>query len=305
MHYFLLESTFNPKEKITINHQSFEEIRKSRLIALDALAIEEKYYLLLKNYYDFEKNLHDHALADLLFQDYDWSDKVDDIHSINNSLVNLLSAGKMYIDHIPQHLNSIFEPSLAEAEEFNKKTNEQYDKSLGYRVLAALRNHTQHSDFPIHSLTYHTSWINFTGKKLCRHSATANIHIDAITKNKKFKSSIRSELAAINEKIDIKPIVRQYMSSFSTLHNHVRMIIKPTSTAGDKNLTNAKDKFQAAFSRKPIGLHAASIGENGEHKERLSIFTDVIDRRLYLERRATTLENLESHFISGDIDETS
>lgn len=301
MNYFLLELVLNSKDQIAITRQEFEDIRKAKLIALETLAIEEKYYLLLQNYFDFEKSLHDHALTSLLFRDYDWSDKVDDIHSINKSLVNLLSAGKMYVDHVPQHLNTIFEPSLAESAEFETNTNVQYDVSFGYRVLAALRNHTQHSDFPIQSLTYNMNWINFTGKKVCRHSATANIHVDAIARNKKFKPAIRAELAAIGEKVDIKPIVRQYMSSFSVLHNQVRTALKPISAKWDKKLTDATTRFRSAFSREAIGLHATSVDDKGEYKERLSIFADVIDRRLYLERRATTISNLETHFISGDL----
>lgn len=301
MNFFLLERVLNSKDQISITGQEFEDIRKAKLITLEALAIEEKYYLLLQNYLDFEKSLHDHALNSLLFRDYDWSDKVDDIHSINKSLVNLLSAGKMYVDHIPQHLNTVFDPSLAESEAFDKSTNTQYDSSFGYRVLAALRNHTQHSDFPIQSLTYNMNWINFTGKRLCRHSATANIHIDAIARNKKFKPSIKAELEAIGEKVDIKPIVRQYVSSFAVLHKQVRALLEPVSAIWDKKITDASTKFRSHFLRDAIGLHATSISENGEFDEQLSIFTDVIDRRRYLERRATTIANLDVHFISGDI----
>jgi hypothetical protein len=301
MKFFLLERVLNSEDQIAITGQEFEDIRKAKLIALETLAIEEKYYLLLQNYFDFEKSLHDHALSSLLFRDYDWSDKVDDVHSINKSLINLLSAGKMYVDHIPQHLNTVFDPSLAESEEFVTNTNIQYDSSFGYRVLAALRNHTQHSDFPVQSLTYNMNWINFTGKRLCRHSATANIHVDTIARNKKFKPTNKAELEAIGEKVDIKPIVRQYMSSFSVLHKQVRTALKPTSAIWDRKLTDASTRFRNEFSRDAIGLHATSIDVNGEFKEQLSIFTDVIDRRLYLERRATTIGNLYAHFISGDI----
>lgn len=60
MKFFLLERVLNSEDQIAITGQEFEEIRKAKLIALETLAIEEKYYLLLQNYLDFEKSLHDH-----------------------------------------------------------------------------------------------------------------------------------------------------------------------------------------------------------------------------------------------------
>lgn len=301
MKFCITELAINSTDQILISDQDFTDIRNSRFLVLEALAIEEKYYLLLQNYFDFEKALHDHALANLLFQDHDWSDKVDDIHIINKCLVNLLSAGKMYVDHIPQHLNDIYFPSLTESEGFTKVTNEQYDTSLGYRVFAALRNHTQHSDFPIQSLTYSSNGINFTGKRLCRHSATANIHLEAIERNRKFKPAILEELAKIGKIIDIKPMVRQYMSSFAKIHIYTRNIIEATVSQSDYIILTALEKFTSEFPRKPIGLHAVAIDSSGNHTERLGIFSDAIERRKYLARRATVIQNIENHFISGDI----
>lgn len=299
MPFVLTERVLNPAGDIEITEAQFLEIGRSRLIVMEALAIEEKYALLLQNYFELERVFHDLALSTLLFRGSTWTERIDEVHTVNRHLVNLLSAAKMYVDHVPQHLNEMFVPSEAESRAFAKETSNEFESVLGYRVLSALRNHAQHADFPIQSLSLGSKWVEEDGVRRCRHTATAFIHRDVLTRNAKINAKVRSELSSLGETIDVKPLLREYLSSFARIHVAVRSISKQLIEASDRILESAQGRYKSEVNPNPAGLAAIELSESGTHVRTHSVFTDAIVRRERLERRSSTLSNLHKHFVSG------
>lgn len=300
MHYVLRQRVMNSNGKIPISKEEFDQIVCARAVNHEALAIEEKYYILLQNYFDLERAIHDLALSNLLFRAQRWSEHVDNIHAINRELLNLLSAAKAYLDQVPQHLNAVFAPSKAESETFDKMTKNEFDAVFGYRVMSVLRNHAQHGDFPVQSLELGGKWTHDNDMKLCRNGATGFIHLDALRQNQKVNAKVRAELQSLGEKLDLKPLVRQYMSSLSRLHTFVRNSMADIAQESDQTIRAMHSRFCDQVDPKPTALAAMSVDENGGFVEPQAIFLDGLDRREYLLKRCSTVENLEFHFVSGE-----
>lgn len=302
MRYALVERVIGHRDEVELSEEQFHGIGTSLSRTQDLLYIEEKYFLLLQNYFELERSFHDLALSNLLFSDFDRSDQLDDINLVNRHLANMLSATRMYVDHVPQHLNAIFGANSAECKAFTQATNQEYDVVLGYRLLYALRNHAQHSDFPVHSLSYGINWINHTGKRMCRHSVTAYLHADEVGESKGFKSVMLAELKTLGEKIDLKPMVRQSLASFARIHTLVRKACADTATSEGAALESAVSMFERKTNRAPVGLAAVQIEDDGSHAASHSVHLGNVHRRRHLERRSNAITNLQDHFVSGDIE---
>lgn len=299
MLYHYVEKHLNPAEPLQVDAADYEAIGKARLSTNQALAVEDKYSLILQNYFEFEQQLHRLALKNLLYRGSEWSDFVDDIRDVNRVIMNLLSAQRMYIDQVPQHLNRVFSPSDSQSKEFVAARMVEFNKSTGYRILYTLRNHAQHGEFPVQSLSLNSEWFENRQLKHCLHTATAFAHRGDLVRNKALNAKVREEISAMPEKIDLAPFVRENMSSFARLHRAARDEFRPRLEESDFSLRVAYDRFAAHAGRKPVGLCIAQSGDDGTEVDSHSIFLEAIDRRVRLEQESETLTNMEQHYVSS------
>lgn len=288
-------------EVTAITESEYQDLLTARRGLLDLLAIEEKYDLLLRNFVSFERTVHDTTLSSLYFSERSWSDFIDRMQDLNLEVMNLLSMCRTYVDHIPQHLSAIFGQDSAEKLSFIERTKAEYDTTLGYRALYALRNYVQHSGLPIHSMTFNNKWVD--ERKACNHSVSPYILTETLEKDGSFKRSVLSELKQIGERVDLRTLVLENMSSFSRLHKFVRTLVQEKVTQCDAILIGAQERFLSEHGGDILGLAAVKVDEVGSHVSVNSLFDDLIKRRQYLASKNRPMTNIEKHFITSRIDD--
>jgi len=282
-----------------LSESDYKALLKARESSFQALAIEEKFGLVIQNFLDFERTLNDLALSSLVSMDYEWSAFIDSIQLVNRQLVNLLSTCRLYVDHIPQHLNSLFGPSAAQAAKFTDATSKEYDSSLGYRVMYALRNYVQHSGFPVHSLKIGGGWLEPLKPSKSRHMVNAFVSIAELEKEPQFKKTVLEELKALGPTVDIKQMVRQNHSSFSRLHAYVRTLISPDLKQWDALLESTLVQWKSTHGE-ATGLSVVEVDDKNHIVAEHSIFDDMIKRRRYLASKNMTVTNMELHYVSSE-----
>jgi hypothetical protein len=301
MKYIICERTLGAKHEIEIDEAIFNEISASDRKLTELLAIEEKYFLLLQNFYELEKHFNDLALKSLLFHDYNWSSQINEINTTNRCVMNLLSSAKMYLDHIPQNLNEAFSPSTLESDEFQIQTNKQYDESFAYRVASALRNHAQHADFPIHSLNHNCAICRDSEIPTLRHTTTGYIEVSELERNIKFKSKCLAEIKSHGEKIDIKPIVRGYIASIANLQAWTRKTTEKMLDECTVTMSSWHAEFSSKCKENPMALSAVIANERGEHLDYYRITTSIADRIKKLQLHCPAQTTIDKQFISSEV----
>ena len=118
------------------------------------VGIEEKFDLLVENYFDYERELLELALRQSLSRDWTWQSMNLDRLAITEGAANLLSAARLYVDHLEHDLNEALGPDHEVARNAHGPSSARYDASLSYRAMEALRNVAQHHSFPVHTLSY-------------------------------------------------------------------------------------------------------------------------------------------------------
>jgi hypothetical protein len=119
----------------------------------------------------------------------------------------------------------------------------QYNDRLSYRVMEALRNYSQHAALPIHGISTEASR---KGSAAEADELTFAVlpHVDhqLLAQDANFKKAVLEEISKL-EKIELKPMVREYIEGISTVHSAFRMITEPKRKAWAGRLENAAKRF--------------------------------------------------------------
>ncbi|MBA4131780.1 MAG: hypothetical protein C0519_10185 [Hyphomicrobium sp.] len=199
------------------------EANRSLIHAIDQ---EELYDAVISDYIEFESALLTTSVEQTCRPILDQS-TFDELRLLyNRRLAHLLSLGRSYIDTQDKNVIAV----LGEQSTASMKAARQieFERSLGYRAIDALRNATQHYGLPLQGLTIGFTWsFDPAGKKDQRaHYVVPYLNLSQMRRDNGFKKKILAELIDRGERIDIRPMTREYVEGISNIHNEFRSIIQ-------------------------------------------------------------------------------
>ena len=309
MRYGISKRVLGFRGFIEIDEAEYKLIKNARENLFEALFLEEKLDLVMENYYEYETELLSMASRMVVFHGDDYFSVSRDRNLISRRIVNLLSAGRMYLDQSVQHIKNMYGADSDNLNLINKEKAFQYDQRLGYRVIEALRNYVQHRDFPIQSVRFSYERVSSGDYSQLLHQVIPQIRISALEEDGKFKKSVLKELNAIHDNdhshdlLDIRPFIREYVEGIGKIHEKVRDLIRLDLTAWEKTLDDTIAKFQNEFGEEIplVGLAIAIENDYGRWGETISIFKEFIERRHNLERNNRSSVNLHKCYVSNEI----
>ncbi len=224
MHYVRPFPASEPVAPVELTDEEFEAIRIARQGVLRVLGVEEKFDILLANYLQLEGDLLSIALESTVILDWSWESFIEDLQLSNRRVANLLAAGRMYLDHACHDLTFLYGTDSEVLAAFRLETNRQYDTRLGYRVMEAVRNVALHRGLPIQVFSYPNVSVEAPGattRKL-RFGAVAFMMPQSLEEEGGLKPSILVELKQLGERVDVLPLVREYVAGLSSVHERLR-----------------------------------------------------------------------------------
>ncbi len=264
-----------------------------------ALDIEEKFDIVLANFEEYEGALLAMALRAGLFSHGEWSSQIGDLHRLNRLLINLLSTTRLYLDQVPHSLSQLFRADHTIGDEFKRLKEREYNGFLGYRVLEAVRNHTQHRRLPIHELDRNSRRRSCGDTSLLEHTVSAVIHPQEYREDGTFKAAVLKELEAIGPKVDLAPLVRQFVSCLGRIQAELRALLRPFVSQWDSVVDEAVKQFHAAGALDTTGLALVSVTGDGLYDVIAPIFHEPLLRRRDLERKNHHIKHCEQMLVSN------
>jgi len=290
---------------VEIDEAEYLLIKNARQNLLEVLFLEEKLDLVTENFYEYETELLSIASRMMIFNNDDHVAMSRERNLIGRRIVNLLSAGRMYIDQSVQHVEKIYGIPSPNLETIKNEIKIQYDKSLGYRVMEALRNYVQHRGFPIHSMKFSHRRVDIDDDFQLLHRAIPLIGVAELAEDGNFKKSVLEELKNIqhNDWVDAKPLIREYTEGICNIHEKVREIVRPDLVKWERILDDTIEKFQNKFGKDvPLaGLIIAPTENDGRWAETETIHKGSIERRQALEKKNRVFVNLHKRYASNEI----
>jgi hypothetical protein len=240
-----------------------------------------------------------------IFGDRDYLLTSDERILISWRIANLLSAGKMYVDHIIHQMNKIYGKDSYKFGLIKKAIHYQYDDNVGYRVIDALRNDFQHRNIPIQGVTTSFSRTDNDNEHHQLIRMIPRINLSALEDGKKFKQSVLLELKNIEDdgSVDIRPHIRVYMECIGKIHEKVRKIIGLDLVKWEKVLDAAISKYHNKFGNDSSSIEIAivKINDDGHRESSKQIFKEFIDRRKSLEKKNMSFINLHNRYVSNEV----
>ncbi|CAG0990224.1 hypothetical protein ANAEL_02253 [Anaerolineales bacterium] len=290
---------------IEINEAEYLRIKAARQNLFEILFVEEKFDLVAENFYEYETELLAIASRMMIFSNDDHISMSRERNLISRRIVDLLSAGRMYIDQSIQHVEKIYEKNSTTLELVKKEISSQYDKSLGYRVMEALRNYVQHRGFPIHSIKFSHKRVDVEADYQLLHRAIPLIGVLELAEDGNFKKSVLKELKEIQHKdwIDARPLIREYAEGICNIHERIREIVRADLPAWEKSLDDTIEKFQNEYGKEiPLaGLVIEATEGETRWAETKYISKGSIERRQALEKKNGLFTNLHKRYASNEI----
>lgn len=305
MKYIISTTVAGSPGYIEIGKSSFLEKKEAIRNLFQMLFLEEKFDLLIENYFEYENELLIAASRMMIFNDENYFSMSKDRNVVSRRIVNLLSAGRMYIDQTKHHLNNIYGKNSSIPEEVKSYTSTIYDKYFGYRAMKALRNYVQHRGFPIHSIGFPHHRVQHDEKTELLYSVTPYIKISSIEEDKRFKSSILDEMKEIQEqgKIGIKPLIREYIEGIGKIHEKVCNLSIDDINIWEKSIQNIIEQYKSEFGDNAsiAGLALIKLDDDDHWTEKSSIFMEFIEKRKDLENKNRKFDDLHKCFATNQI----
>jgi hypothetical protein len=286
---------------IELTEEQFDEIKKAKMYLVDALLIEEKYAYILENYCEYEIELLKATVNEVVFKDLSWDKIVNDIHTINRRIMNYLSACRLYHDQIKHHFHNIYGKHSQQVMSLEAQKSKEYDSNIGYRILEAIRNHSQHYDIPVNAVTYESKTIDSNSTSKGRNIIIPWILVARLKINKDFKPKVLKELEEMGNKIDIRPFIRSYLESIGNIHRHIRQILNDDIPKWEQLMKYVKERFYECGGTDPVGLCIFARDKHNNHQENVDIFDDIINRRIVLGSKNNILPNFASEYVTNEI----
>jgi hypothetical protein len=277
-----------------IEQARFEELKASRPILNHALAIEEKYEIIISNFLELERDATNASVSEMVRNHIGYKDFFDVRLALNIRLVNLLTAVRLYTDQLPIHIGACFPSDNKLKIDVKALFSAEYDSSFEYRFMEALRNHVQHSGIPVHRTATGSKWTD-PDDGLLEYSLYFGAQKDALAQDESFKKKVLNEMP---EEVNLRAAARSYIESISRIHKQAREKIESIVESSRLSLDRAIRDYMVIYEKEPLGLYAyAYRGE--EIVDEVLVLTKWDDVRKELVKRNSELVNLRKRYVTS------
>lgn len=280
----------------------YAELVCARNRVFEALYIEEKFAYLVENYRELEIEALASTVHHATLPQRSWSEMVADIHLFNRRIINLLTTTRLYLDQVPQHLMAICsgdtEPTL-EAR-FKTALSVRYGGSFAYRLLEALRNYVQHRGLPLSEVRRgcHIADPHDASSPLL---STIRLVLDAegLAADPRFKRPVADELGCLEGKLDLRPMIREYVALIAEAHEELRTALSPRLAIWAAEVSDAIQAFAQGEKSLESGLTAVQEHDGGEVVKRHHLSREPAKRRNELASRYSLISSLKRQVITS------
>lgn len=302
MKYAITRNVLGAGLLVEISENEFIGLKEARKNLIEVLFLEQKLDVVIENYREFEMEILSSTTTSMISRNFEWGHFSDEINRFNRRIINLLTTCRLYVDHSSHHISTIFGKKSEQLIYIKKLFSAEYDNKIEYRAMEAIRNYVQHRGFPVHSYSFLSKRIENKSGDRIQFSNTPYINIVDIEDDRKIKKSVIKELKQIGDKIDLKPFVREYVSSFCHIQKEIRNLVSNDIVKWEDSLNNAIGKVTNEYPELPlIGLIAASINDDKTYKDKVSLFVKINEKRKELQRKNALTGSFARYYVTNEI----
>jgi len=261
--YVLCRVVEGSRTRLEISQQERLSLQKADNQLNHALDVEEKYDVTIQNYLEFETSIIEEAVHDLVRARRSTVESKRSRQLLGRRLSNVLSSARLYVETLKHHSKEILTSDPIAFDRIEEAQREQYDKSLDYRLIEALRNYAQHHALPVHGLIGPASQDD---RNLMNHGIVPYVDPDLLREDNNFKAQVLKELPIDGDVVTLKPVLRSYIESLGAIQKVFREQTETSLVAAFRCMLSARQRFVDRFPNEgTFALAAASIDEHDNY----------------------------------------
>ncbi|WP_438469502.1 hypothetical protein [Vibrio vulnificus] len=279
--------------EIEISRERFDSLVQSNNKLSAAMALEEKYDVMISNFLELEEESLCLTANYMLGRAYSYSGFFDVKLKFNRRMVNLLTSTRLYLDQYKQHVKEL-NPNLVDnvQAEFSKK----YDTHFEYRFMEALRNYVQHKGLAAHAVKHASKWVSVENYDLLEHKTQYIAEKMQFESDGSFKKSVLKEMP--NE-VELLTVARKYVSAIAQVHMFIRESISGYVDNARKEIALAISDYKKISDGKSTGLFALAF-DDGECTERKVLTLEWDDVRRELINKNSPTHSLGMSYVTSN-----
>ncbi len=285
--------------KIKIDEAKFIELKKARNVLLKALACEENYEIVVRNYLDLEKELSGIAIESIGRCLHDYYTIFNYIIVANIKISNLLNSARFHIDTLPGNVKKCLQDTKSQLQ-IEEVIRKEKSKNPHFKLVHfLLRNYLQHINLPTHNVSINKTW---TKENLSEHCVNLFTLKEKISGDRKLKPIIDT----MDEKVNLIFVIRHYIESISKIHFQARGLIEEKVEGARKCIQSAIDKYKESNTNsdvQAIGLSAFRLNKHNIKDDEVPLLLNWDDiRHNLIKKNAIALSNLHKMYATTRVD---
>jgi len=217
-HHWLRAMHLGPQNIVPITAERHLEHAAARRCLIDAGDFERRYELLKGNFLAWEDFCAQWDLRATIDFDHTYDRWAAVILEADRHIMNLLSTGRTYVDQVVRDFTS-FGGEGHFAEKAKELMHAAYDRSFDYRFIYELRDRAQHRALPVDGIDGGIRPKAGDSERTLFYASKKRIESD----RGKFKKRVLDEAG---EKIDLRLLLRGYMTEMSKIHIALRETVE-------------------------------------------------------------------------------
>lgn len=297
----LMRWVLGDKQFLEVPQGTLDQLKASMTDLREVVDIEQKFDILYSNFIELEEEIATITVRDAYRHFATLVELFDARLTVTRRVLNLLSSARLYVDQVKHHISALHPKNTTIKSEVESYFHHEYDALLGYRVMETLRNYSQHRGLPVHGMSYAANWLDeeLPTKRL-EYNAALILSVKELEKDASIKSSVMTELVALGENIDLKPLIREYIEGLANVHLKVRELVAPRTRQAESLVIQWREKFakHAELDDPPVGLVAGRQHEDRTAEEFFSLTDNPIIYAAKLRARTRALQRLSMRSVA-------
>lgn len=260
----------------------------------NALAIEEKYEIIISNFLELEREATNASISEMVRNHIEYKDFFDVSLALNIRLINLLTSVRLYTDQLSSHICACIPQKDNTKTEIKDLFSTEYDASFEYRFMEALRNHVQHSGIPVHRISTGAKWTELDSG-LLEYSLFFGAQKKELLMDDGFKKQVLNEMP---DEVNLRAATRIYIEAISRIHKQAREKIEEIVDTSRLYLDRAIQDYMVIHQKESTGLYAYEY-QGTEKTDEVLVLTKWDDVRRELVKRNNVLVNLKKRYVSS------
>lgn len=298
-----------------IDEEEYQQIINARKRVFDILFFEEKFAYIIDNFYELENEAFKKTLP--IRGSFESVSKiVDDTHIFNRRIMNLLTTSRSYLYQASSDLKYIVVGKDNLGQKFKEKSEQLREESFIYYFFWEFRNYVQHHSVPLMGNSRRINKIDqenlVTGikRRVCEHTLEFTINVGELQADPEFfkyarKTNVslekKSHLEKLNNfphKLNIRPLIREYISLLAEIHEEFRKQLALSFQQSETLLRN-KIEYYCGNKKSESCFEILKQDEAGNVIERFDIFLRPIERRAKMVQEYSHLSAIIHQYVTS------